>query len=443
MEEIQQEAPFIIKNEKYSLDIILKSQTPNGIIYKGITIYKKDFEINFLNEESLTQSMNIKENDDYKNIIHSFANVGFISISDVICFLYLTENDIILLNRKGASKENIYYKVKNFHFIKMKDISNKEDENFKKNIEQFKDFFISENLYFSICKYGNNILNHHIDTSNNYCYNEKYATLFQETNTIEFITPLNQGFYRHFFKENNSNNNKINNEKNEYLELEIKIRNKIFKNEKNLVEIEDIINEKECFQEINIGIFSNIKNVKVNYSFYSYYGKYCSDIDFLFSLLNGYKQIKEGLILTAFDSIYNEEKEIKMDNDINSIKKSIQNEEIKQLFDIKITKDGRKDSIKKFIYENIDKIKHIFENNEKEKNVNNKLLIVSGTSDSSIFNLTQEIIYSILYFYFNTFLNDDNNNYDMLFNNVKLSLEKYYNLIDEIFGKRTMKLLKM
>ena len=66
----------------------------------------------------------------------------------------------------------------------------KEDEKFKKNFEQFKKFFISENLFFSFCKYGNNILNHHIDSSNNYIYNEKYISLFQQTNTIEFITPL-------------------------------------------------------------------------------------------------------------------------------------------------------------------------------------------------------------------------------------------------------------
>ena len=102
----QQNSPFIIKNEKYSLDIILKYQTPNGISKKGITIYKKNCEINFLNDESLIDSMNDKEKDKdkdkdkdgYINIIHSFANIGFISISDTICFLYLSKNDIILLN---------------------------------------------------------------------------------------------------------------------------------------------------------------------------------------------------------------------------------------------------------------------------------------------------------------------------------------------------------
>ena len=70
MEENQEESPFIIKNEKYSLDIIIKYQTPNGIANKGITIYKKNCEINFLNEESLNELVNNKEKENNNNIIH-------------------------------------------------------------------------------------------------------------------------------------------------------------------------------------------------------------------------------------------------------------------------------------------------------------------------------------------------------------------------------------
>ena len=217
MEENQQESPFIIKNEKYSLDIIIKYQTPNGIANKGITIYKKNCEINFLNEESLNELVNNKEKENNNNIIHSFANIGFISISDIICFLYVTKNDIVLLNKTERIEENIYYKIKNLQYIKMNEKSelNKEEQeqNFKNNFTQFKNFFLSENIYFSFCKYGNNILNHHIDSSNNYIYNEKYISLFQQTNTIEFITPLIKGFYRYLIiKDNtNQNNNNINN----------------------------------------------------------------------------------------------------------------------------------------------------------------------------------------------------------------------------------------
>ena len=205
---MEEETPFILKNEKYSLDIILKYQTPNGISKKGITIYKKNCEINFLNEEILNEAENNKEKEN--NIIYSYANIGFISIYDVTCFLYLSKNDIILLNNniKDEDEEYLYYKVKNVHYIIMNELEIDDEENFNKNFEQFKIFFIYENLYFSFSKYGNNILNHHIYSSNNYFYNEKYITLFKQSNAIEFITPLNKGFYKYFIiKGNKSNDN--------------------------------------------------------------------------------------------------------------------------------------------------------------------------------------------------------------------------------------------
>ena len=462
MEENQQESPFIIKNEKYSLDIIIKYQTPNGIANKGITIYKKNCEINFLNEESLNELVNNKEKENNNNIIHSFANIGFISISDIICFLYVTKNDIVLLNKTERIEENIYYKIKNLQYIKMNEKSelNKEEQeqNFKNNFTQFKNFFLSENIYFSFCKYGNNILNHHIDSSNNYIYNEKYISLFQQTNTIEFITPLIKGFYRYLIiKDNtNQNNNNINNinnnqninnidninyENNNNLEIEIKIRNKINKKEDNIIKIEDIINEKECFQEIQIGIYSNIINKTINYKFYSYYGKSFSDLDFIYSLINYNKKIQKGLILSALDYAYINDKNIKEENFIDILKKAIKNENLKCLFDIEIANDGKKDNIKKFVFENIDKIKNIFLKEENVENIGDKILIISGESDNSIFNLTQEIIYSILYFFFDKYLNKDDNN-DNLLSKAKSSIENYFNFLDELLGKRTMKLVK-
>ena len=452
---MEEEAPFTINNEKYSMDIIFKYQTPNGISKKGITIYKKNCEINFLNEESLNESNNNKEKEKENSfIILSYANIGFISISNIICFLYLTKDDIILLNNK-KNEEYIYYKVKNVHYIIMNDkIEEIDDQNFKKNFEQFKIFFISENLYFSFCKYGNNILNHHIYSSNNFFYNEKYISLFQQSNAIEFITPLNKGIYKYFIIKNNNQDNQnnknsenndnnkdnINNEEIEFIEITIKITNKINKNENNIIKIEDIINEKECFQEIKVEISSNIINEKIIYIFYSYYGKSCSNIDILYSLINNDREIKNGLLLTVFDYVY--DKEMKKEDYKKILKSSIKNEKIKDLFDIIITNDGKKNNIKKFVFENIDKIKNIFDKKE-ENNINENLLIISGTSDNSILNLSQEIIDSIIYFYFNNFINKENNYNDFLINKVKLNIDNYYNIIDELNGKRMMKLLKL
>ena len=133
---------------------------------------------------------------------------------------------------------------------------------------------------------------------------------------------------------------------------------------------------------------------------------------------------------------------MKEENFIDVLKKAIKNEELKNLFDIEITNDGKKDNIKKFVFENIDKIKNLFLNEENDSNVNDKILIISGASDNSIFNLTQEIIYSILYFFFDNYINKDNNN-DMLLSKAKSGIENYFTLLDELLGKRTMKLVKL
>ena len=200
MEDIYKESSFLIKNEKYSLDIFLKYQTPNGISYKGITIYKKNCEINYLNEESLQVFLNKKENKNTKyNYICSLANIGLISISDLICFLYLTKNDVILLD---DNEEYIHYKIKNLQYIILQnnEVINQEfDKNF-------------ENLFFSVCKHGNNILNFYLDSSNNIIYNEKFFVLFKQANAIEFITPLKKGIYKRLIINDSLNNkNEIDN----------------------------------------------------------------------------------------------------------------------------------------------------------------------------------------------------------------------------------------
>jgi len=460
MEELKQESPFIIKEDNFSIDIITKYQTPNGINQKGITIYKKNCEINFLNDESLSNSINMKKDN---NSINSFANIGFISISDIICFLYLTKNDIILLN---DSEEYTYYKVKNVHYIKMIEInnnSNNEDLNeiFKKHFDQFKKYFISENLFFSFCKYGSNILNHHIDSTNNICFNEKYFLLFKQTNTIEFITPLIKGFYTHLsignnilkesndikkdndknHEENKEDINKDENNNNTNLNIDIMIKYKINQTESNLINIDDVLNEDECIQEIEVIIYRDITDKKINYKFYSYSGQSCNDIDKLFQLFKASKNIIKGLILIALDLDYN--------NTGNDKDEDLQKSNKDNIFDIETTNDCKKNSIKKFISERTDKIRNIFvkdikeSSDDKDKNIiYDKLLVISGSSYNSIFNLTQEIIQSIVSFYYETNFNKENKD-NSLVSKAKSSINNFFYIIDELLGKRTMKLIKL
>ena len=464
MEELNQESPFIIKDDNFSIDIIVKYQTPNGINKKGITIYKKNCEINFLNDESLSNSaINIKK--DNNNIINSFANIGFISISDIICFLYLTKNDIILLHE---SEEYTYYKVKNVHYIKMIEINNNSDnedleEIFQQHFDQFKKYFVSENLFFSFCKYGNNILSHHIDSTNNICFNEKYFLLFKQTNAIEFITPLIKGFYTHLsivnriikesndikkdndkeHEDNKEDNNKDDNSNNNNnsINIDIMIKYKINQTESNLIKIDDILNEDECIQEIEVIIYRDITDKKINYKFYSYSGKSCNDIDKLFQLFKADKNIIKGLILIALDFGFN--------NTSNDKGEDLQKLNEADIFEVETTNDSKKNSIKTFVSERIDKIKNIFvkdkKENEDDKDKNliyDKLLIISGSSNNSIFNLTQEIIQSIVYFYYEQNFNKDNND-DILLSKAKSSINNFFDIIDELLGKRTMKLIKL
>ena len=204
MEKISQGYSFLLKNEEYSLDIIFNYQTPNGISYKGITIQKKNCEIKALNNENLNNLFNAKEILP-NNYIESLANIGLISISGIVCFLYLSKNDVILLN---DTDNNIFYKIKNLKYIPLNGNVKEFNKNeFDKDFEKFKNFFISENLFFSFCKYGNNILNHHIDISNNFVYNENYFRLFNDYFVSEYVTLLNKGFYNHFNIQQTLNDN--------------------------------------------------------------------------------------------------------------------------------------------------------------------------------------------------------------------------------------------
>ena len=78
-----------------------------------------------------------------------------------------------------------------------------------------------------------------------------------------------------------------------------------------------------------------------------------------------------------------------------------------------------------------------------ENKHDNGLLLISGTSENSILNLSQEIIYSIIYFFFDTFINKDNKYNEVLINKAKSNIHTFFNIIDELSGKRTMKLYKL
>jgi hypothetical protein len=433
MEKISQGYSFLLKNEEYSLDIIFNYQTPNGISYKGITIQKKNCEIKALNNENLNNLFNAKEILP-NNYIESLANIGLISISGIVCFLYLSKNDVILLN---DTDDNIFYKIKNLKYIPLNGNVKEFNKNeFDKDFEKFKNFFISENLFFSFCKYGNNILNHHIDISNNFVYNENYFRLFNDYFVSEYVTLLNKGFYNHFNIQQTLNDNikcKI--------DIDIMIRNRInYDNNDNLIKIEDYQKEKESIKEIDIDIFSDRINKKINYHFYAYYNKQIPDYNLLYSLFTKDKDEAKALFISALDD-NNNEKILNKEEFINV------NEKMKDKYEIQFSNDCKKNNIKNFILSNYEKIKNIFIENKKElndeNNINNKLLIITCSNSNSIFNLIQETIHSIIKIFFTTYINEDSDKNKELLDKAKLNIDNYFNFVDEIICKRMMLFYKL
>ena len=432
MEKISQGYSFLLKNEEYSLDIIFNYQTPNGISYKGITIQKKNCEIKALNNENLNNLFNAKEILP-NNYIESLANIGLISISGIVCFLYLSKNDVILLN---DTDDNIFYKIKNLKYIPLNGNVKEFNKNeFDKDFEKFKNFFISENLFFSFCKYGNNILNHHIDISNNFVYNENYFRLFNDYFVSEYVTLLNKGFYNHFNIQQTLNDNiKCT------IDIDIMIRNRINYDNNNLIKIEDYQKEKESIKEIDIDIFSDRINKKINYHFYAYYNKQIPDYNLLYSLFTKDKDEAKALFISALDD-NNNEKILNKEEFINV------NEKMKDKYEIQFSNDCKKNNIKNFILSNYEKIKNIFIENKKElndeNNINNKLLIITCSNSNSIFNLIQETIHSIIKIFFTTYINEDSDKNKELLDKAKLNIDNYFNFVDEIICKRMMLFYKL
>ena len=433
MEKISQGYSFLLKNEEYSLDIIFNYQTPNGISYKGITIQKKNCEIKALNNENLNNLFNAKEILP-NNYIESLANIGLISISGIVCFLYLSKNDVILLN---DTDDNIFYKIKNLKYIPLNGNVKEFNKNeFDKDFEKFKNFFISENLFFSFCKYGNNILNHHIDISNNFVYNENYFRLFNDYFVSEYVTLLNKGFYNHFNIQQTLNDNiKCT------IDIDIMIRNRInYDNNDNLIKIDDDQKEKESIKEIDIDIFSDRINKKINYHFYAYYNKQIPDYNLLYSLFTKDKDEAKALFISALDD-NNNEKILNKEEFINV------NEKMKDKYEIQFSNDCKKNNIKNFILSNYEKIKNIFIENKKElndeNNINNKLLIITCSNSNSIFNLIQETIHSVIKIFFTTYINEVSDKIKDLLDKAKLNIDNYFNFVDEIICKRMMLFYKL
>lgn len=412
MEKENKEYPkpkYIIKDDEFSLDILLEYETPNGVNKKGLNIYKQNCEISNLNEENLS-NFQLKD----VNYIYSFANFGLIKINDISCFIYATQEDITPLNNN--EEDPIIYKLKNIKYIIMNGNNNVKE--FEKIFTEYKKYMMNEGLMFYYYKYSNNILNNHMNFSlnyNNFIFNNEYLCLFKTSNSLDFITPIIKGAY-YYFIENNIT-----------YQILLKIKNLNIYKEENIIDKDELINDKECIIENEILIKSN-KNLK--FVFHSYYGKKCSDINFI-NNLTGEENMKNNLIFGVFGKNQNFLNII--ENKINELKD--ENQKGKKMF---ITNDPKKEEINKLINDNINVLNEYFEENYLDNN-NNTYLLLLGINNNSIYYLSENIIQQII----NIYLEKINNNDSKYSENVRKHVKNFFFDLDEILGKRTMYLFKI
>ena len=197
---MEKEARFIIKEGKYSL-LIIQSSNSNKKIKKGISIYKKNLEINELNEDNINMALNKKE-----KILYSFANLGFYEISGVRCFAYCSEKDI---KEVGVISYIKIYQVLNISYIILEDMDIKTASNllsrFKEQSksELNKGFFFAQDIYnmskgfdvffHNLYEINKNIC--HISPNINFCHNYDNISYINNYKYMDVTTPIIQGYF--------------------------------------------------------------------------------------------------------------------------------------------------------------------------------------------------------------------------------------------------------
>ena len=272
---MSKEYQFIIKEEKYSLSIIKRNKPINKNKIRGISIFKTTLEFNELNEDNI--NMILKKSN--KKYIKSFANLGFITITNVICFAYVTTKDIEEVGFLSLGK---IYKIKNINYIILDpDLNDKQKNNMQISLKEFVKSEINKGLYFSenvlnlsasfdqsyhyLYQYNPNI--YHINQKYNFCYNYEYTAYFRKFSLDDFISNIMKGFY---FQKT------IKGKQSFDLIMHFIIRDKNF----NIKEKKDINNNEEkndikySLHELEIILSSNDYMQMFHFIFYIYFVNY-------------------------------------------------------------------------------------------------------------------------------------------------------------------------
>lgn len=197
---MEKEARFIIKDDKYSL-IIIQLVDSNKKTKKGISIFKKSLEINELNEDNINMVLNKKD-----KLIYSFANIGFIEISGIKCFMYCSEKDV---KEVGIITYIKIYQILNISYLILEDMdvdtTSKLINFFKEHSkgEVNKGLFFGQDVYnmdksfdvFFHRLYETNKNICHINPNINFCYNNDNISYINKFEKKGFTTNIISGFF--------------------------------------------------------------------------------------------------------------------------------------------------------------------------------------------------------------------------------------------------------
>ena len=413
-----EEAQFIIIEDKYTLSII-KNDKNNKKPKDGISIFKKTLELNKLNEDNIKM---ILKNSNKEDIFYSYANIGFISIAGLICFIYCNEKDIKEIGIISFIK---VYQVRNIHYLI---IEPEMEKNTKKEIlkffKEFTDYEVNKGLIFTqnylnleqnfdefyhhLYDINKNIC--HINPTINYCYNYDYMTYFRKFGLEEYASHLICGYYYQKTIKKPQKDELVKNPEIDDLTIHLIIKDKALTNDEEDEEEEKIEKEK-IIKQIEIILTSN--NLGLNqifhFLFFSFIGDYLEIEKTLYNLLidkQPENKVNNGpvLIIDIQNKIKgknNEEKNEFISDFSNKIKKEI-GDNTKIIY-IEEEKEINK-TIEKYRVV-LDDIKYNYEIKGIENILEfekNQLLIISDNENNSI-NIMESVLNIIKYKFIDEF----------------------------------------
>ena len=402
-----------IQNTKNQFNIVkIIKDSQNNTQKIGLSIYKRTLELNIINQDNIDLFLN--SNFDF---IESKVNLGFISICNVPCFLFASNEDIKEKGKMHGKQKFKVYKIKNIQYIplvtyltnKVKSSINNEFDRIKKFINGEGIFFCDDPFRFDIDIKGQIEYFQDINIKYKLFENFQYNHDFSPYECQKINTPIVKGFFKTIHYVNNSK---------EKGDINIAMRYKMYESSKYLIEIEIFIpptqNNPKFFQTI----------------FYAYFNDFDDKVFVLKNLIDSWNQnnfaFKHKENIEKLGLIINFNKNNKND----SIFKEIENISNFEIINLGVIKN-----IESAMYKFIESFKSIgynYKYNNIEYNSQNKLLLLVSDDYQNLLSMIK-IVSSLL---FSLFLKDRNYKENII-NNIKDDIFKEFKKLEKKIKKFT------